>query len=48
LIGLLQKDPKQWKLDGPTRLRFTRDLEERKVRMEWIQGFIAELAKNRI
>ena len=48
LIGLLQKDPKQWKLDGPTRLKFTRDLEDRKIRMEWVQGFIAELAKNRV
>jgi len=48
LIGLLQKDAKQWKLDGPTRLKFTRDLSERKTRMEWVQNFVAELAKNRV
>jgi transcription-repair coupling factor (superfamily II helicase) len=48
LIGLLQKDPKQWKLDGPTRLKFTREMADRKIRMEWVQSFISELAKNRV
>ncbi|MFZ4214159.1 TRCF domain-containing protein, partial [Pantoea endophytica] len=48
LIGLLQKDPQQWKLDGPTRLKFTRDMADRKIRMEWVQGFVSELAKNRV
>jgi len=48
LISLLQKDPQQWKLDGPTRLRFTRDLAERKLRMEWVQNFMAQLRENRI
>jgi len=48
LISLLQKDPQQWKLEGPTRLRFTRDLAERKLRMEWVQGFMAQLRENRI
>ena len=45
LIGLLQKEPQQWKLDGPTRLRFTRELSERKVRLEWVQGFVSQLAQ---
>ena len=48
LINLLQKDPQQWKLDGPTRLRFTRDLGERKLRMEWVQSFMAQLRENRV
>jgi transcription-repair coupling factor (superfamily II helicase) len=48
LIGLLQKDPKQWKLDGPARLKFTREMADRKIRMEWVQSFISELTKNRI
>jgi len=48
LIGLLQKDAKQWKLEGPTRLRFTRELAERKVRMEWVQSFMAQLMENRV
>jgi transcription-repair coupling factor (superfamily II helicase) len=48
LIGLLQKDPKHWKLDGPTRLKFTRDLAERKTRMAWVQSFVSDLMKNRV
>jgi transcription-repair coupling factor (superfamily II helicase) len=48
LIGLLQKDPKQWKLDGPTRLKFTRDLAERKSRMDWVQKFVGDLAHHRV
>ncbi|OON40664.1 transcription-repair coupling factor [Izhakiella australiensis] len=43
LIGLLQKDPAQWKLDGPTRLKFIRDLTERKVRMEWLQTLLNDM-----
>ncbi|WP_017347090.1 transcription-repair coupling factor [Pantoea sp. A4] len=48
LIGLLQKDHKQWKLDGPTRLRFTRDLPDRKVRMQWVQEFVRQMADHRV
>jgi len=48
LIGLLQKEPQQWKLDGPTRLRFTRELSERKLRMEWVQGFVSQLAEHQV
>ncbi|SAH00806.1 transcription-repair coupling factor [Enterobacter cloacae] len=32
LIGLLQKQPQHFRLDGPTRLKFTQDLTERKIR----------------
>jgi transcription-repair coupling factor (superfamily II helicase) len=46
LIGLLQKDPQQWRLDGPTRLKFMRDLGERKVRMQWVRDFMQQLQQN--
>ncbi len=46
LIGLLQKDPQHWRLDGPTRLKFMRDLSDRKVRMQWIRDFIAQMREN--
>lgn len=48
LINLLQKDPKKWKLDGPTRLKFNLDLTDRKLRLEWVQNFIDKLANNQI
>ncbi|PIJ51953.1 transcription-repair coupling factor [Erwinia sp. OLTSP20] len=43
LIGLLQKQPTQWKLDGPTRLKFIRDLKERRIRMEWLQNLLEQM-----
>ncbi|MDU6925620.1 transcription-repair coupling factor [Franconibacter helveticus] len=46
LIGLLQKEPQHYRLDGPTRLKFTQDLAERKIRMEWVQKFMHQLAEN--
>lgn len=46
LIGLLQKEPQHYRLDGPTRLKFTRELAERKIRMEWVQKFMQQLAEN--
>ena len=46
LIGLLQKQPQNFRLDGPTRLKFMRDLGERKIRMDWIRQFMQELAEN--
>ncbi|WP_029592534.1 transcription-repair coupling factor [Franconibacter pulveris] len=46
LIGLLQKEPQHYRLDGPTRLKFTRELAERKIRMEWVQKFMHQLAEN--
>ncbi|MBV4412066.1 transcription-repair coupling factor [Enterobacteriaceae bacterium YMB-R22] len=48
LIGLLQKQPQHYRLDGPTRLRFTQALEERKVRMDWVRDFMRQLAENAI
>ncbi|WP_254890605.1 transcription-repair coupling factor, partial [Cronobacter sakazakii] len=46
LIGLLQKEPQHYRLDGPTRLKFFRELEERKTRMEWVRQFMAQLAEH--
>lgn len=46
LIGLLQKEPQHYRLDGPTRLKFTRELAERKIRLEWVQKFMQQLAEN--
>ncbi len=46
LIGLLQKEPQHYRLDGPTRLKFFRELEERKTRMEWVRQFMTQLAEH--
>jgi len=46
LIGLLQKQPQHYRLDGPTRLKFIEDLADRKVRMEWVRNFMHQLAQN--
>jgi len=46
LIGLLQKEPQHWRLDGPTRLKFIRDLSERKLRMKWMRDFMTQLLEN--
>lgn len=46
LIGLLQKQPQHYRLDGPTRLKFIEDLADRKARMEWVRNFMHQLAQN--
>lgn len=46
LIGLLQKQPQHYRLDGPTRLKFMQDLTDRKTRMEWVRNFMGQLAEN--
>lgn len=46
LIGLLQKEPQHWRLDGPTRLKFMRDLGERKARMSWVQTFLGQMTEH--
>ena len=48
LIGLLQKEPQSWRLDGPTRLKFMRDLSERKLRMKWIREFMGQILENAV
>ncbi|VFS84050.1 Transcription-repair-coupling factor [Raoultella planticola] len=46
LIGLLQKQPQHFRLDGPTRLKFMQELGERKTRMEWVRQFMRQLEEN--
>ncbi|MEM6049580.1 transcription-repair coupling factor [Erwinia sp. P7711] len=46
LIGLLQKEPQHWRLDGPTKIKFIRDLAERKVRMKWVRDFMTQILAN--
>ena len=48
LIGLLQKQPQHFRLDGPTRLKFTQELTERKTRMDWVRNFMRQLEENAI
>ena len=48
LIGLLQKQPQHFHLDGPTRLKFMQDLEERKTRMDWVRQFMRQLEENAV
>lgn len=48
LIGLLQKQPQHFRLDGPTRLKFIQDLEERKTRMDWVRQFMRQLEENAV
>ncbi|MDR9891761.1 transcription-repair coupling factor [Pseudenterobacter timonensis] len=48
LIGLLQKEPQHYRLDGPTRLKFTRELTERKTRMDWVSNFMRQMEENAI
>lgn len=48
LIGLLQQEPQRYRLDGPTRLRFTQELAERKIRLDWVQSFLNQLEVNAI
>ncbi len=48
LISLLQKQPQHYRLDGPTRLKFTQDLAERKTRMEWVRNFMRQLEENAV
>ncbi|KFD19564.1 transcription-repair coupling factor, partial [Yokenella regensburgei ATCC 49455] len=48
LIGLLQKQPQHFRLDGPTRLKFIQELAERKTRMDWVRQFMRQLEENAI
>ncbi|MGV3345869.1 transcription-repair coupling factor [Enterobacteriaceae bacterium LUAb1] len=48
LIRLLQSDPQHWRLDGPVRLKFIRDLDDRKIRIEWIRTLILQMRENMV
>jgi len=46
LIGLLQKQPQHYRLDGPTRLKFTQELQDRKTRIDWVRNFMRNLEEH--
>ncbi|MBW7983938.1 transcription-repair coupling factor [Enterobacillus tribolii] len=47
LIGLLQKQPKVYKLDGPTRLKFIKDLTQRPARLAFVEELLDAFMENR-
>ncbi|AOV96662.1 transcription-repair coupling factor [Edwardsiella hoshinae] len=48
LIGLLQQQPGVFRLDGPSKLKFIRDLSERPVRLAFISQLLAAFAEHRL
>jgi len=46
LIGLLQKEPQNWRLDGPTKLKFIRDPGERNQRMKGVREVVGQIQEN--
>ncbi|MEL0577901.1 transcription-repair coupling factor [Pectobacterium punjabense] len=46
LIGLLQRDPGTYRLDGPTRLKFMKDLSDRPQRIEFIGTLLGNMAQH--
>ncbi|MGL9723353.1 transcription-repair coupling factor [Sodalis sp. (in: enterobacteria)] len=46
LIGLLTREPATYRLDGPTRLRFIRDLADRTVRLDYVDALLEELQQH--
>ncbi|MFJ5443732.1 transcription-repair coupling factor [Pectobacterium sp. CHL-2024] len=46
LIGLLQRDPGTYRLDGPTRLKFMKDLSARPQRIEFIGSLLGNMAQH--
>ncbi|GAB7205364.1 hypothetical protein OS21_18550 [Dickeya oryzae] len=46
LISLLQRDPKVYRLDGPTRLKFINDLGGYPKRLTFITQLLEEMAQH--
>ncbi|WJV52093.1 transcription-repair coupling factor [Prodigiosinella aquatilis] len=46
LIGLLQREPKVYRLDGPARLKFVKDLTDRQQRLEFIDNLLGNMAQH--
>ncbi|MFJ5391017.1 transcription-repair coupling factor [Pectobacterium sp. CHL-2024] len=46
LVGLLQRDPGTYRLDGPTRLKFMKDLSDRPQRIEFIGSLLGNMAQH--
>ncbi|GHF97977.1 transcription-repair coupling factor [Thalassotalea marina] len=47
IIGLIQQQPNIYKMEGANKLKFVKTMEEADARFTFINGLIAELAKNR-
>lgn len=48
LVSLLQKDPTGFALDGPTKVKFIKDLTERQVRIKYVMDLLKLFYENRI
>jgi transcription-repair coupling factor (superfamily II helicase) len=48
LVSLLQKDPTGFALDGPTKIKFIKDLTERQVRIKYVIDLLNLFYENRI
>ncbi|NAW86071.1 transcription-repair coupling factor [Photobacterium halotolerans] len=46
LVGLLQSQPQQFRMDGPTKLKVTATLTDRRERIKYVDGFLTQLAEN--
>ncbi|MFP1884884.1 transcription-repair coupling factor [Lonsdalea quercina] len=46
LIGLLQREPSVYRLDGPTRLKFITDLSDRPARLTFIRELLTAMAQH--
>ncbi len=46
LIGLLTREVGTYRLDGPTRLKFIRDLTDRTARLQFVDGLLRELQQH--
>ncbi|WP_145541140.1 transcription-repair coupling factor [Yersinia alsatica] len=48
LIGLLQRQPQIFRLEGPTKLKFMQDLNDRAQRLKFISELLASFAQHRV
>ncbi|WP_145591364.1 transcription-repair coupling factor [Yersinia rochesterensis] len=48
LIGLLQRQPQIYRLEGPTKLKFIQDLSDRTQRLKFISELLAAFAQHRV
>lgn len=46
LVSLLQSQPQHFRMEGPTKLKVTAPMSDRKDRMEYVDGLITKLAEN--
>ncbi|CND86022.1 transcription-repair coupling factor [Yersinia nurmii] len=48
LIGLLQRQPQIFRLEGPTKLKFMQDLSDRTKRLKFVEDLLASFEQHRI